>query len=103
MRAITGCAKHQLANAERWRAELRNVQAEGKPRVMAMLDQLAGDDPRLFKGWYARHGGEMEYLGDHFGASDIPSIVMVIVFAGLMWKLWANVPAQKQIVATAPV
>jgi hypothetical protein len=96
--------KHQLANAERWRAELRNVQAEGKPQVMSTLDQLAADDPRLFKGWYARHGGEVEYLGDHFGTSDIPSIVMVIVFAGLMWRLWTNVPAVKnKIVASALV
>ncbi|HXA49180.1 MAG TPA: hypothetical protein VNV86_02685 [Candidatus Acidoferrum sp.] len=96
--------KHQLANAQRWRGELLNVQAEGKPQVMAMLDQLTTDDPRLFKGWYARHGGEVEYLGDHFGTSDIPSIVLGIVFAGLMWKLWTNLPAvRKQAVAPAPV
>lgn len=96
--------KHQLANAQRWRGELLNVQAEGKPQVMAMLDQLTTDDARLFKGWYARHGGEVEYLGDHFGTSSIPSAILAIVFAGLIWKLWTSVPAaQQKAVASATV
>jgi hypothetical protein len=96
--------KHQLANAQRWRGELMNVQAEGKPQVMAMLDQLTTEDARLFKGWYGRHGGEVDFIGDHFGTSEIPSAILAIVFAGLMWKLWISVPvAQKKTVMPAPM
>jgi len=84
--------KHQLANALQWKRELENADASGKAEVIAMMDRMISDDTRLFHGWYARHGGEVEYLGDHFGASDIPSALLLILCAGLLWKTSQQIP-----------
>lgn len=94
--------KHQQTNVTAWRKMLAPVNAAGKPQVMAMLDNMAADDPKFFRGWYARHGGEVEYLGDHFGAGDIPSAFFILVFAGLMWCMWRQVPAATTAAAAVP-
>jgi hypothetical protein len=84
--------KHEVVNVIRWKRELADVAAEGKAQFLAILDRLTDENQRHFRGWYERHGGEVEYLGDHFGASGIPLALMVVVFGGLMWRLWLCVP-----------
>ena len=84
--------KHQQANVTRWRPIMETVASEFRPRAIKQLDSMASDDPKLFHGWYGRHGGEITYLGDHFGTSDLPSAMMLLAFAGLMWRTWRMVP-----------
>ena len=92
--------KHQLANSLQWKRELEANPAPvaGKTEAIAMLDGMIADDSKLFRGWYARHGGEVEYLGDHFGDSDVTSALLVVFFAGLLWKMSREIPA-RQVVA----
>ena len=90
--------KHELANITKWTRELESTTAEGRERFVAILGRLATENRRHFRGWYERHGGELEYLGDHFGASEIPLGVMVGVFGGLMWGLWRWMPPRAVVV-----
>jgi hypothetical protein len=87
--------KHQLANSLQWKRELEANPAPiaGKAEAVAMLDGMIADDAKLFRGWYARHGGEIEYLGDHFGDSDVTSALLVVLCAGLLWKMSREIPA----------
>jgi hypothetical protein len=52
----------------------------------AMTEKL-GEDEKYWYGWFARHGGETVYLGDWLGDSDVPSALLVIAAAGLLWML----------------
>jgi hypothetical protein len=92
--------KHQLANALQWKRELTANPAPvaGKAEALAVIDGMIAEDGRLFRGWYARHGGEVEYLGDHFGDSDIPSALFVLLCAGLLWKMSREIPARQVVV-----
>jgi hypothetical protein len=85
--------KHQQANVKRWRPVMETVEPDGRPRAIHLLNSMASDDPKLFHGWYSRHGGEITFLGDHIGESDIPSGLMLIGFAYLLWSTWRMVPA----------
>jgi hypothetical protein len=84
--------KHQLANHLRWKNEIEKTDAAGKPEVLGLMDQMIAEDARLFHGWYARHGGDIEYLGDHSGASDIPSGLLAILCVFLLWRMAREIP-----------
>jgi hypothetical protein len=45
------------------------------------------EDANLWRGWYQRHGGEIEFLGDTFGRGDVTSAMLLLLFVGLMWKM----------------
>ena len=36
------------------------------------------EDDTIWHGWYRRHGGEFELIGDHFGGSDATSVLLVL-------------------------
>lgn len=95
--------KHQQVNVVQWRKTLSSADVLGKPQAMAMLDDMESDDRKLFHGWYGRHGGQVEYIGDHFGASDIPSGMLAILFAGLLWRMWREIPSGVPAIAATPV
>jgi hypothetical protein len=85
--------KHQYRLAEEWGSGVEAFHP-GDPaydRAKAVARQrLAGmkaEDTTLWRGWYQRHGGETEFLGDHFGGGDETTAVLLLLFAGLMWKL----------------
>ncbi len=67
---------------------------QGDPRLYApratfraaMTEKLA-EDEKFWHGWFARHGGEVVYLGDWFGDSDVPSALLLMAAAGLIWIL----------------
>ncbi len=85
--------KHQMAYSEKWLASGESYRpgdlAVDAARVnlrAAIADQLKEDDT-LWHGWYARHSGEIELIGDHFGGSDAPSVLLVLVAIGLLSKM----------------
>jgi hypothetical protein len=101
--------KHQYRLAEDWRQSVDGFRA-GDPELDRAranahrgLDLMQRDDEKLWRGWYRRHGGEIDYLGDDFGSGDATSAVLLALFAALMWKLVRAVPrARPVLVAAAP-
>jgi hypothetical protein len=102
--------KHQYALAENW---LRSIAAtypgnRGIPpmqaRVQSVLTEVVRQDDELFGGWYKRHGGAFEFIGDHFGDSDWSIVLLAIGGIAILWKLarygrWslpATIPASVQ-------
>jgi hypothetical protein len=85
--------KHQMAYCEKWLATGESYR-RGDPSVeparvdlrSAVAEQLKEDDT-LWHGWYRRHGGEIELIGDHFGDSDVPSVLLVLVAIGLLSRM----------------
>ena len=59
------------------------------------------DDEKVWHGWYRRHGGEIQFLGDHAGAGDGPSLLLVLLAIGLLGAM-ARQPAPLTAVAPAP-
>jgi hypothetical protein len=94
--------KYQLVNALEWRRELENASAQGKPEVLAILDKMIAEDAQIFHGWYQRHRGKVEYLGDHFGDGDLSSGLLLMVCAGLLWRMARCIPPPAPLPLAAP-
>jgi hypothetical protein len=97
--------KHQYRLAEEWRRSVDAFRA-GDPALdaaradaRARLTVLMSGDDVHWHGWYRRHGGEVELLGDHFGDGDAMSAILVLVFAGLMWQMICATPSRPPVVA----
>jgi hypothetical protein len=85
-------AKHQIVLCRQW-LEMGEGFRPGDPALMqAKVDlraAIAGplkDDDTIWHGWYRRHGGELQLIGDHFGGSDATTILLVLAAIGLLWK-----------------
>lgn len=102
--------KHQVRLAEEWGRSVEAFHpgdpAYEKARIEARggLERMKQDDEKLWQGWFRRHDGETAFLGDQFGNSDAPLWLLVLVFAGLMWKMAQIAMGRRTIVvAKAPV
>ncbi|HTT65961.1 MAG TPA: hypothetical protein VMG35_29125 [Bryobacteraceae bacterium] len=85
--------KHEYQLADEWGKQVEGTHP-GDPAYEAAkmtarqgLARMKAEDAALWEGWYERHGGETAFLGDQFGAGDATSAVLLLMFAGLMWKL----------------
>ena len=103
--------KHQMAYCEKWLA-MGESYRRGDPAVeaaradlrTAIAEQMK-EDGTVWHGWYARHGGEIELIGDHFGG-DAASVLLVLVAIGLLSKMallakTTTLPAPRLIAAAA--
>ena len=85
--------KHEYKLAEDWGRQVDGTHAgdpayePAKAIARQGLARMKADDANLWRGWYQRHGGEMTFLGDHFGAGEQTSAVLLLLFAALIWKL----------------
>ncbi|HXK02354.1 MAG TPA: hypothetical protein VMS37_08125 [Verrucomicrobiae bacterium] len=99
--------KHQYALSERWSRELAGFRPndpaaeQTKAAIRPTLEQSLRDEGRVWHGWYRNHGGEIVFLGDHFGDSDATSVVMLLLAMGLLWKMGRRVP-RPRVIAAAP-
>ncbi len=90
--------KHQYALSEQWLRELAGFRPNdpavepSKAAVLPTIEQAVRDDEKFWHGWYRRHGGEIEFFGDHFGSSDATSVLLAVGALGLLWKLSRHVP-----------
>ena len=99
--------KHHIANCERWLV-LGDSYRPGDPAVeaarvdlrAAITEQMKEDDIR-WHGWYRRHGGEFELIGDHFGG-DATSVILALAAIALLWKMAQQAPAATVAVAAKP-
>ena len=57
---------------------------------------MVDEDATIWHGWYQRHNGSVDFLGDHlanstFGGLDVQSVVLLFLFAAVVWRLWKEV------------
>jgi hypothetical protein len=100
--------KHQLLLSETW---LRAGEAyhsgdaafePAKANLRASIADHLKEDDVYWHGWYQRHGGEITMLGDHFGGSEVPSLLLVLAAMGLLWKMAQSAPRLSAPVAAKP-
>jgi hypothetical protein len=86
--------KHRLALHERWVAELGkrhgNDGAFQKilPKLTSQIATMEAEDATTWQGWFGRHGGELEFLGDHLASrvgpmTGVGTALLVALFLGL--------------------
>ena len=80
-------AKHQLAVYYWWLRDLNRQYGQDPafraalPEYEAKINQERADDTNVWQGWFARHGGEVQLLGDHAGgASGIATAALVALY-----------------------
>ncbi len=75
-----------LAAAEQYHPGDPRLEESRAALHSAMAEKLTEDD-RFWYGWFARHGGEVVYLGDWFGDTDVTSVLLALAAAGLLWRM----------------
>jgi hypothetical protein len=82
--------KHQLAVYYRWLRELNQRYGQDPaframlPNYQAKINQERADDASVWQGWFARHDGEAQFLGDHVsGGAGIATAALCLLFVGL--------------------
>jgi hypothetical protein len=86
--------KHQYELCKQWLAQLApylEKDAAAQPLARDLRSQLA-EDRTAWDGWYSRHNGSVQFLGDHLASSPARSGVMagvlLVFFGALLRKLW---------------
>jgi hypothetical protein len=90
--------KHQVALSRQWLREMDGFRP-GDPAVeptkaalRPTLDKAISDEQRVWHGWYGAHGGNVTFLGDHLGDSDVMSAVLVILAIGALFSIARRMP-----------
>ena len=90
--------KHQYAMAQEWLGEVDRYHGEGprfaqsRASLRAGLQKMIGEDQTMWQGWYSRHGGSVEFLGDTFGEGWAPCIALSALWLALLGTLWRHLP-----------
>ena len=87
--------KHKLSVYDMWLRDL-DRRYGSLPAFQAILpgyreamQKAAADDAKAWQGWFAHHGGEVEFLGDHAAAwSAALQMLLVALFLGLAGWVW---------------
>ena len=88
--------KHQYELCKLWVAELAPYMDKeaGARQLATELKSQIEEDRTAWYGWYSRHGGSVEFLGDHVAQRSIVSggglLLLLGLFAGLVKKLWED-------------
>jgi hypothetical protein len=94
--------KHSSALYERWLRELpeRNMNDKafqsGWPAFRDQLLHNLAENATQWGGWYSRHNGEIEYVGDHIAGrlgEIIPASILLGLLAGLIAVLIKHTPS----------
>jgi hypothetical protein len=84
--------KHQYSLSHQWARDLAAFRPNDpaleptKAAIRPTLEQSFRDEDRIWHGWYGAHGGHIVFLGDHFGDSDIPSVILGTLAIALLWR-----------------
>jgi hypothetical protein len=70
--------------------------------LQAAIAQRMQEDHRLWRGWYRKHGGQFEFLGDHAGGGDAASVLLVFMAVGLIGAMARQAPRATATVAAKP-
>jgi hypothetical protein len=85
--------KHQVALCRQWlatgEAYHRGDPAfeQAKVDLRAAIAERLQEDDTIWHGWYGRHGGGFDLIGDHFGGGDTTSVLLVLAALGLLGKM----------------
>jgi len=90
--------KHALALSNRWLNELPERHGQDPafqsiwPMAKVSLQETGKADAAAFGGWYSRHGGEIQYIGDHLAgtAGEAPVAFSLIVLLIGIISLMSN-------------
>jgi hypothetical protein len=99
--------KHQYELCQQWVAELApHVAREAGARQLAeVLKSQIEEDRTSWYGWYARHGGSVEFLGDRVAqwplVADAELLLVLGLFADLIKKLWECSAERRKLPAVA--
>jgi hypothetical protein len=94
--------KHQVALSERWLEELPQRNAKDPsfesswPAAKASLLEIQNEDITAWGGWYSRHGGEIQYIGDHIAGKFgevVPVSILLVLLLVLMIILVRRMPS----------
>jgi len=96
--------KHQYALAEKWLSALSGAQnlPPGQASARDALREVIRQDETMFAGWYRRHGGELTFIGDHFGESDASCILLAAAGIVVLFGLSRIRPPAPVVSSTAP-
>jgi hypothetical protein len=101
-------AKHQMAVCRNWLALGESFRPgdpaldQAKVDLRAAIAERLKEDETVWHGWYGRHGGEFELIGDHFGGSDATSVLLALAAIGLLWKMAQLAPRVSAPAAVKP-
>ena len=90
--------KHQFGLSEKWLTEMDKFRPgdpavePAKAAIRPTLDQAIKDEQRVWHGWYARHGGEVRFLGDELGDTGAMLLVMIALAGVALWQLARALP-----------
>ncbi|MCX6631252.1 MAG: hypothetical protein NTW28_26875 [Candidatus Solibacter sp.] len=100
--------KHHVVLCEKW-LDTGEAYRRGDPAVeAAKLDLRAAiaerlkEDEALWHGWYRRHGGEFELIGDHFGGGDATSVLLALAATALLWNMAQQARRLNAVAAAKP-
>jgi hypothetical protein len=94
--------KHHLALCDKWLADLparhqNNPAFEASwPAAKAKILELRSEDERSWDGWYSRHGGEIQYIGDHISGrvgEQAPEVILIALGIAMLGILIQQTPA----------
>ena len=58
--------KHELALSDQWMRELEPFSGPSVDKARLKIEAFRREDDFYWHGWYGRHGGSLEFLGDRF-------------------------------------
>ena len=100
--------KHHVVLCKEWLA-IGEAYRRGDPALeparadlRAAIAERLKEDETMWHGWYRRHGGEFELIGDHFGGGDVPSVLLALAAIGLLWRMAQQAPRLNAAAAAKP-
>jgi hypothetical protein len=91
--------KHQYGLATDWLRQIDQIHDDNPSFPKAAQSArtfLHGEleaDRIFWHGWFARHNGVFSYFGDNFGDGWIPGVMLLLLAAGLAWRLVIQIPS----------
>ena len=64
--------------------------------------QRIQEDDTIWHGWYRRHAGEIQFLGDHAGPGDTTSLLLLLAAIGLLGAMARQAPPVTAVAAGTP-
>jgi hypothetical protein len=74
----------------------------GRVEFRQAIGEKLEEDQKYFRGWYREHGGEVGFLADLVGESDVPLVLLALAALGVLWKLARTLPPDEVPAISAP-
>jgi hypothetical protein len=83
---LVALCKNWLAAGEAYRRGDPALE-QAKADLRAAIAERWKEDDTIWHGWYRRHSGELELIGDHFGGGDATSVLLALAALGLLGRM----------------